>query len=714
MSLIRTSRLIFIMCILSRATSAQVKPVIERCGTLTRLEKIFERDPAGKTKFEEQRDEFNRAVRERTFLSQVPGRVTSTYVIPVVFHVVLTDPSQVTDAQIFAQLDVLNKDYSGTNADSSHIPSFFKPLFGKSPISFCLAQRTPAGEATSGIERTVTGQASFAYMGDQMKYASSGGADAWDPSSYYNIWICALSGNLLGYATFPGVGVPEAQGVVVDYRSLPGGPYTNYNGGKTLSHETGHYFNLYHIWGDDNGACTGTDYVDDTPNQANFTTGCYSGVHTDACTPGGDGIMYENYMDYSYDDCLVMFTPGQVARMESALLAYRSSLLVSNACQPLVQYDYDVKLSAINSPAARLCASSYTPAITIKNMGSQTLTSVMIHYQADNGVPNSISWSGSLAQYASTDLALPIQDVSDGAHELTVYLSNPNNQVDQNMANDTLSTSFFYFASSTALQEGFEDAGFPPGGWDLVNADHGITWGKVTGISHGGSSSVKIDNFDYTNLGQKDDLRLPMLRIDNKDSAFLSFYVAAAIYSPANTAGNTWDTLEVLMSRDCGASYTSLYKKYGGDLATAPQPVTTAFVPSATEWRKDSVNLGSYIDAGDILLAFRNTTGNENNIYLDDINLRTVVVNSNLKKQGFLVTPSPTTGSIQVQFYPQPDKLAGIQLFTSTGQLIAETRIPVGQANNLYTYDLSPFATGLYIVKAIFTDRVLVRKVFKH
>jgi hypothetical protein len=113
---------------------------------------------------------------------------------------------------------------------------------------------------------------------------------------------------------------------------LPGGNVTNYNEGKTLTHEIGHYFNLYHIWGDDNGTCSGSDQVEDTPNQSNSTGTCPTGIVTDRCTPTAPGIMYQNYMDYTSDGCLSMFTKMQVTRMEAAFTTYRSLLSMSNGC----------------------------------------------------------------------------------------------------------------------------------------------------------------------------------------------------------------------------------------------------------------------------------------------------------------------------------------------------------------------------------------------
>ncbi|MES1223630.1 MAG: zinc metalloprotease, partial [Bacteroidota bacterium] len=319
------------------------KTIPEKCGTMQNLELLWQANPQLKVQFEEERNRFNKALRQGTYrLTGAQNANRSFITIPVVFHVVLNNQSLVTDAQILAQLDTINKDYAGLNGDSVRVPSYFKSVFGQSSIQFCLAKQTPTGDPTSGIERTVTAQTSFTNTDNGVKHAASGGANAWDPSSYLNVWICQLSNGLLGYGTFPGTGNDNEQGVVIEYRSIPGSTaLPQYNGGKTLTHEIGHYFNLYHIWGDDNGACTGTDYIDDTPNQANSSSACSSGIVTDNCTPTGNGIMYQNYMDYTYDNCLVMFTVQQVARMESALVAYRSSLLTSIGCQTPVSYNLD-------------------------------------------------------------------------------------------------------------------------------------------------------------------------------------------------------------------------------------------------------------------------------------------------------------------------------------------------------------------------------------
>ncbi len=158
--------------------------------------------------------------------------------------------------------------------------------------------------------------------------------------------------------------------------------------------------------------------------------------------------------------------------------------------------------------------------------------------------------------------------------------------------------------------------------------------------------------------------------------------------------------------------YTSLYKKWADTLVTAPS-TTSYFTPSSSQWRRDSVNISAYAGMGNLMIAFLNTTENENNIYLDDINVYTKAVNPNLLARGFIVTPNPASQSVAVQFYPQPSNLRGIELYSVTGQKLAEIIVGSGQAVNYYTFDISRYAAGIYVVRAVFTDKVLTRKLLK-
>ena len=705
----------FISIIYSLLLSAQENKKVanDHCGTMQALVEQFKRDPAFKKRFDQQRIIFNSTASSRIYSLQNNQRTEAIATIPVVFHVVLPNGSTVTDQQVLAQIDTLNKDYGGTNGDSVNIPPYFKPLFGKSIIRFCLAQQGPDGLPTTGINYYSTNQTSFP-NDNSVKHVATGGADAWNTEKYLNVWICPIANSILGFSTFPNDNAPADQGVVIDYRSIPGGSYAGYNLGKTLTHEVGHYFNLYHIWGDDNGACNGTDFIDDTPNQGDFTSGTPVGVKTDNCTTVSPGVMYQNYMDYTKDFYLVLFTTSQVARMETALSLYRSSLLTSSGCSTPVLNNIDAQLKSIDQPTQRICSSNFTPIVTVKNAGTQTLTSLTISSVLDNGSINTYNWTGSLASLTTTTVSLANLSVASGSHILRVYTSNPNGITDENKTNDTLSVTFLYQTPlTTDIKEGFENSVFPPAGWDIINSDNSITWQRITDIAKTGKASAYINNFNYSVSGRKDYLRLPDADISNLDSAFFSFQVAAAAYTPISTANNVWDTLEVVVSTDCGKTYTSVYKKWGPNLVTRTAATTDLFIPSAGEWRKDSINLSSFISNGLILVAFLNTSGFENNIYLDDINLRRVTINPNLKAKGVLVTPNPNNGNIAVQFYPQPVGLKAIQIYSVDGRKVAETLIKNEQVNNVYRYNLDSYASGVYIVRIVFDDRVITKQIIK-
>jgi hypothetical protein len=261
--------------------------------------------------------------------------------IPVVFHVVYNTAAQnISDAQCIAQLNQLNLDFARLNTDASSTPAPFAAICSNTDIQFCLAQRDPFGNPTTGINHVPTTTSSF-NTNDDIKSAATGGTDPWPTGDYLNIWVGNLGGGLLGYAQFPG-GPANTDGVVTGTPTvgsmLQPGTSAQYGLGRTVTHEVGHWLNLYHIWGDDNGACTGSDLVGDTPNSEDANYGCPNYPLLDACATVAPGAMFMNYMDYVDDACMNAFTNGQEARMQ-ALFApggFRASLLLSQGCQPII------------------------------------------------------------------------------------------------------------------------------------------------------------------------------------------------------------------------------------------------------------------------------------------------------------------------------------------------------------------------------------------
>ncbi|QBN20296.1 zinc metalloprotease [Flavobacterium nackdongense] len=228
--------------------------------------------------------------------------VNGKIVIPVVINVLYrTATENISDAQIQSQIDVLNKDFTATNADFGSVPAEWSGIAANVGITFELA----------GINRKATTKTSWGTR-DAMKSTKKGGLDPTSPSTTLNLWACTIGGGILGYAQFPG-GSSSTDGVVIDskYFGLSGAGSAPYNLGRTGTHEVGHWMNLRHIWGD---ASCGNDLVADTPvaKTANYGDPAYPFVST--CLPVHNE-MTMNYMDYTDDRAMYMFTNGQKARM---------------------------------------------------------------------------------------------------------------------------------------------------------------------------------------------------------------------------------------------------------------------------------------------------------------------------------------------------------------------------------------------------------------
>lgn len=306
----------YLMLMASLLTSQAI--VAQRsCAAMHLLDHQIEQDP-NRSKALQQIEKHTQRYIEQAIKSN-----NSIVTIPVVFHVVYNTSTQnVSAAQLQSQLQVLNDDFRRLNSDANNTWSQAADI----EIEFCLASVDPNGSPTSGITRTATSTSTFS-TNDNVKFSSSGGQDAWPSDQYLNFWVCPLNG-FLGYAQFPG-GPAATDGVVCDYRytGTTGTAQAPFDLGRTATHEVGHWLNLRHIWGD--GPCGSDDLVADTPTSDAPNYGCAQG-HV-SC---GSVDMVANYMDYSDDGCMNLFTQGQKTRM-LALFApggARESLLNSAGC----------------------------------------------------------------------------------------------------------------------------------------------------------------------------------------------------------------------------------------------------------------------------------------------------------------------------------------------------------------------------------------------
>lgn len=292
----------------------------------------------------------------KTFTSTISGAVlktssgqegiidTAVIRIPVVVHVLYNNAQQnISDAQIKSGIEALNRDFRRKNADSVNTPLSFKSLAADVQIEFHLAASDPFGRKTTGIVRKQTSRLGWTAE-DKMKRSSQGGDDAWNSRSYLNIWVVNLLGGS-GYASVPG-SAAENDGVVINFNVFGTiNTLAPFNMGRTAVHEVGHWLGLKHIWGD---AACGDDGIDDTPTQAFFSKGCPSGSRS-SCNNNPAGDMYMNYMDYTDDACMNLFTNGQRRKMRSLFAAgeWRESLLQSKGLlEPLAE---DAPLPIVSS-----------------------------------------------------------------------------------------------------------------------------------------------------------------------------------------------------------------------------------------------------------------------------------------------------------------------------------------------------------------------------
>jgi hypothetical protein len=365
----------------------------------------------------------------------------SIITIPVVVHVLYHTASEnISDEQIFSQIEVLNEDFRRKNADTFNTPSIYQSLGSDGMIEFCLAKKAPDGSDTTGITRTYTSATGF--LAGEAKEEKQG----WPSGQYLNIWVCHLDSNVLGIATMPGEGGSTHDGVEINYEAFgrKGDLNPKYNFGRTCTHEVGHWLGLTHIWGDDGGNCNGTDHISDTPNQADMHFDCEDFPFI-SCNNSGDMLM--NYMDYTPDACMNIFTKEQVDKMNAVLQTSRSSIQSSPAgCQPVVNNN-DASVSKIIFPEDSLSELVFRPKVQITNKGNEPLTSVRIFYRVDGQAADTMDIPCLLETNASEVFELNEYATGDGDHLIFAWSASPNNTADENPLNDTASRVFATFSS---------------------------------------------------------------------------------------------------------------------------------------------------------------------------------------------------------------------------------------------------------------------------
>jgi len=397
-------------------------------------------------------DQLLAAAQERKMRAAAQASVVeSVYTLPVVFHIIhVGEPigigSNISDAQVESAIVALNQHYRkvpGSTGDGAGVDS---------NIQFVLAKRDPYGNASNGIVRVNgSGVANYATMGIEASgYAGAIEEDVkalstWPRDQYVNVWVVNEIANnnggsgIQGYAYFP-VNLPIDGIVVLSSAVGTMGTAKSYtNEGKVLSHEVGHYLNLYHTFnstsacGVETNCSTQGDRVCDTPPTPQGGS-CSS--------PQCSGTQQvQNYMDYTSETCQDMFSQGQKDRMRSALEVLRTPILSSLGGVPVTELD--AAIAPYGMPASFCNSVSYQPKATLTNVGSTTITTATVRYRVDGGSWESVAFSGAIASGSSTIVTLPaLSTLSPGGHTIEFNVTSPNGGTDLNPSNDSSSLSF--------------------------------------------------------------------------------------------------------------------------------------------------------------------------------------------------------------------------------------------------------------------------------
>ena len=372
-----------------------------------------------------------------------------------------------------------------------------------------------------------------------------------------------------------------------------------------------------------------------------------------------------------------------------------------------VYHKTDMAVAGIIQPSGTECDASVSAQIILKNTGVNTLTSCNIGYQMDGGNINRIHFGVNIPSNDSSVVSIPIQNQTTGVHTIKVFSYLPNNTADNNTLNDTMQSSINVLPTDKLpFSESFEDNTFLSKGWQEHNR-HEFSWLVTDAASSNGKAAVFVQNFRNYYLGETNDLITPPININHPyDSLFLLFDIAAT--NLVDSTGN--DTLQVDITKDCGISWQTVYKKWGAALQTAPSN-TTEFIPTINQWRTDSLNLTKTIYRGDLIrFRFRNTNNNGNNIYLD--NFRSYYKYGLLQQKGFLMYPNPFKNTIAIQHYLPPTTLQSIVFYNEIGQRVKAVNYK-GNATTNETINVASLPLGMYAIQLVYTDRIETKKMLK-
>lgn len=677
------------------------------CGSAHKMNELRNNPAASKSLLDD------KLIRQQEATNGVKSIRGVVYKIPIVFHILHNGGSEnISEAQIFNGLDVINRDFSKQNADTAEVIDLFKQRVADIEMEFVLASRAPNGACFRGYTRTQSTMTSAGDDGYAQVDAVRNGNDVyqgnWPSNRYLNVYIIKDAGGAGGYTNLPNNwgGTDMANGIWLLHNQFSEIGTSSTSAGRSLTHEIGHWFNLSHTWGGTNtpgiaSNCSEDDGVGDTPTCIGVSGGGCP-ITQDECGPIAN---VQNYMDYALG-CQTMFTSGQSTRMRNAAIS-------SVGGRNNLWTQLNLEFTGTDAPAP-LCTTEFSAdRISICSGGTITFT--------DESYNNANGWTWSFpggTPNSSTDQNPLITYDTPGLYEVTLEAT------DGTITDTEVKTSYIRVlanAISLPVYEGFESYTTLDNlqEWGVVNENNDAQFLLSTTVGLSGTKSVVLPNYGQT-IGSMDELisqPVDLSVLDPlTDNMTLSFRYA---YKRRNTSDDDW--LRVYLTSNCGDTWSIRKTLHGVQLGSNTQ--TNSFTPtSAADWRTiHMTNVTSPFWVDNFRYKFAFEAGGGNNIYIDDINIYQgspsddivdgiAGINELNNISHIAVYPNPTNGELNVSFSIQNDEKTTISIQDVSGKIIQAHLINAINGENVVSIDTQKMGAGIYFMQISVNGTVKTKK----
>tara|TARA_Y100000389_G_scaffold80200_1_gene76901 strand:- start:487 stop:2568 length:2082 start_codon:yes stop_codon:yes gene_type:complete len=603
--------------------------------------------------------------------------------IPVVVHIIYSNQiDNISDAQVFDAIQILNEDTRRTNSDASNLRSIFNSVAADIEVEFVLAKKDPNGNCTNGITRTQSNLSLNA--NDNVKSLIN-----WDNKKYMNIWVVRsinLPGSSLGpgsiirgYSAFPYNNIPATDdGIVIRHANFGSIGTSQGSRYRTLTHEVGHFLNLKHTF--QNG-CSGGDNCPDTPPVANSNAGC--NVNQNSCTFENPDLpdMIENYMDYTDDNCRNTFTINQKQRAKAVLnISYLRGNLTTASNHNITGIDPSASLNCF--PVA-----DFSVGKKLICSGEQIQITENCSYEITPSFHYTISDQNNANQQHIVNGSPLITFNNPGVYDVKLEIQNPQGQsMKQYPKLITVrphgGVSYSPFFSATMEKT------LPNDIWARTDNGDNIIWKRTPQASQQGLYSYFLENFNIPAGVDGDALIAGPIQLNNPNTLQLKFNHAFA-----RKQSNNSDKLKIYTSTDCGENWILRKVLPTFQLGISNLYPSNIYIPSSNEWMETTINLNSLISKNSLMIKFEMFSGGGNNVYIDNLNL------------SYSINKDELSPKQVIQVYPSPSNNNAIIKSNSSGKILILNAI----GEIIYSYDsktepiiIGELSSGLHYV--IFTD----------